>query len=83
LAVDVGRAWKQIRRAVVLAAGLGLLLVGIAMIVLPGPATVVIPAALALLATEFAWARRWLRQARDWAKQAAARVSARRRSDRG
>ena len=33
---------------------------GIAMIVLPGPAVIVIPIGLAILATEYAWARRWL-----------------------
>ena len=37
-------------------------LVGIAMIVLPGPAFIVIPAGLAILATEFLWARRALRK---------------------
>jgi tellurite resistance protein TerC len=42
-----------------------LLVLGIAMLVLPGPAVVVIPAALALLATEFVWARRLLRRVRD------------------
>jgi putative transmembrane protein PGPGW len=35
------------------------------MLVLPGPAVVVIPAGLAILATEFPWARRLLRQVRD------------------
>jgi tellurite resistance protein TerC len=35
------------------------LLAGIAMIVLPGPAFIVIPAGLAILATEFEWAQRW------------------------
>jgi uncharacterized protein (TIGR02611 family) len=34
------------------------LLAGIAMLVLPGPACVVIPAGLAILATEFQWAHR-------------------------
>ncbi len=37
------------------------LLLGLAMLVLPGPAVVVIPAGLAILATEFLWARRALR----------------------
>jgi len=37
-------------------------LVGIAMLVLPGPAVVVIPMGLAILATEFIWARRALRK---------------------
>jgi len=36
------------------------LLIGIMLIFLPGPAFIVIPAGLALLGTEFAWARRWL-----------------------
>lgn len=45
-----------------------LLVVGVAMLVLPGPAVVVIPLALAVLATEFAWARRLLRRAREWAR---------------
>lgn len=38
--------------------GFTLLIVGVAMLVLPGPAIVVIPVALAILATEFLWARR-------------------------
>ena len=36
------------------------LLIGVALIVLPGPAFLVLPAGLAILATEFLWARRWL-----------------------
>ena len=34
------------------------------MVVLPGPAIVVIPLGLAILATEFVWARRLLQKAR-------------------
>jgi uncharacterized protein (TIGR02611 family) len=45
--------------------GSTVLLLGIAMIVLPGPALLLIPLGLAILATEFLWARRLLRQARD------------------
>ena len=51
------------------------MLVGIAMIILPGPAVVVIPLGLAVLATEFLWARLWLRQARKMFKQAKASVT--------
>lgn len=51
---------RYARRIVVLITGTIVLLIGIAMIVLPGPAVVVIPVGLAILATEFAWARRWL-----------------------
>lgn len=49
---------KPIRKAMVLITGGGLLVIGIALLVLPGPAFVVIPAGLAILATEFEWARR-------------------------
>ena len=48
------------QKLVVLVAGSALLLVGLAMVILPGPAILVIPAALAILATEFSFARRWL-----------------------
>jgi tellurite resistance protein TerC len=44
--------------------GATVLLIGVALVVLPGPAFVVIPVGLAILATEYAWARRWLRKAR-------------------
>lgn len=45
-------------------------LVGVAMIVLPGPAVVVIPAGLAILATEFIWARRALRKTKGMVARA-------------
>jgi tellurite resistance protein TerC len=48
-----------LRKILVALVGGILLLIGLAMIVLPGPAIIVIPAALALLATEFEFARRW------------------------
>jgi len=57
-------------RLIVLVVGGTLLLVGITMIVLPGPAFVVIPAGLAILATEFVWARRLLARVRSYARAA-------------
>jgi Flp pilus assembly protein TadB len=57
--------WRKARRVVVLVVGGTLLLLGIALLVLPGPAFIVIPAGLAILAIEFRWARRWLRKARS------------------
>jgi hypothetical protein len=39
-------------------------LLGLAMILLPGPAILVIPAGLAILGLEFRWARRLLRHAK-------------------
>lgn len=49
------------------AAGGVLLIAGIAMLVLPGPGWLTIAAGLAILATEFAWARRLLDQLKDGA----------------
>jgi uncharacterized protein (TIGR02611 family) len=55
---------QRIKRIAVTVVGGTVLALGIALIVLPGPAFIVIPAGLAILAMEFAWARRWLRSAR-------------------
>jgi uncharacterized protein (TIGR02611 family) len=57
------------KRIAVAIVGGTITLVGIAMIVLPGPAIVVIPLGLSILATEFAWARRYLRKCRTTASQ--------------
>jgi uncharacterized protein (TIGR02611 family) len=54
--------YKWARTAAIAIVGFTVLLVGIAMIVLPGPAIVVIPIGLGILGLEFAWARRWLRK---------------------
>jgi len=53
------------KKTLVALVGGGLLLAGLAMLVLPGPAFVVIPAALAILAIEFVCARRWLAWLRE------------------
>jgi tellurite resistance protein TerC len=58
---------KIVRRVIVSVVGATVLLIGIALLVLPGPAFVVIPVGLAILATEYAWARRWLKKARQMA----------------
>jgi tellurite resistance protein TerC len=50
--------------------GSTVLLFGIALIVLPGPAFVVIPLGLTILATEFVWARRLLRRVKQGAASA-------------
>ena len=62
---------KAIRRIVVAVIGGTVLLLGLALLVLPGPAFVVIPIGLGILAAEFEWARRWLRRARALAQSAA------------
>ena len=71
------RAWQQrlneklgldkmpvIRKVVYTVIGATVVLIGIVMIVLPGPAIVVIPLGLAILASEYAWARRVIRRGR-------------------
>jgi uncharacterized protein (TIGR02611 family) len=50
-------------RALYIAVGFTLLLGGIAMLVLPGPAFLVIPVGLAVLSLEFAWAEEMLERA--------------------
>jgi tellurite resistance protein TerC len=50
------------RRCAVALIGGTVVLVGIVMIVTPGPAFVVIPAGLGILSIEFAFARRWLKR---------------------
>lgn len=59
---------RTLKRVLVLIAGLTVLAIGVALLVLPGPAVLVIPAGLAILAVEFAWARRWLRRAKALVK---------------
>jgi uncharacterized protein (TIGR02611 family) len=72
-------ALKSIKRIVIGVVGGTVLALGIALIVLPGPAFLVIPAGLAILAIEFAWARRWLRSARAILPRASAGTGPRRR----
>ena len=64
-----------LKKTLVALAGSSLLLAGLAMLVLPGPAFVVIPAALTILAIEFVWARRWLAWLREQLKAFAANKS--------
>ncbi len=52
--------FSQALRIVKIVIGFTLLLVGISLIVLPGPAFVVIPVALGILAGEFVWAKKLL-----------------------
>jgi len=58
---------KVVRRVIVSVIGATVLLIGIALLVLPGTAFIVIPVGLAILATEYAWARRSLKKARRMA----------------
>jgi len=67
---------KGLRKLIVGVVGLTIVLIGVAMLVLPGPALIVIPIGLGVLATEFAWARRIIRRARVMIAKASGRESA-------
>jgi uncharacterized protein (TIGR02611 family) len=56
---------KQAKKLVIGTVGFTVLLIGLAMLVLPGPAFIVIPIGLGILAVEFAWARRLLKKVKS------------------
>ena len=66
--------YKIAKRIAIGIVGGSVLLVGVAMIVLPGPAFIVIPAGLAILGIEFAWARSWLRKVKAKAEAVARNI---------
>lgn len=49
--------YRYAKRLFIVVSGFTVLILGVALIFLPGPAILVIPAGLAILATEFIWAR--------------------------
>ena len=59
---QLNKTLHQAKRIVIAVIGGTILLIGLALIVLPGPAFLVIPLGLGVLATEFAWARYWLKR---------------------
>ena len=56
----VGKTIRQTKRLIITVIGFTVLLIGLEMVVLPGPAFIVIPIALGILATEFIWAKKLL-----------------------
>ena len=67
--------YRQARRIVILLVGSTVLLIGVVMIALPGPGFLVMVLGLSVLAFEFAWARRWLKNLRDAADDVGRYVS--------
>jgi uncharacterized protein (TIGR02611 family) len=65
------RTYKIAKRIAIGIVGGSVLVVGVLMIVLPGPAFVVIPVGLGILSLEFAWARIWLKKAKMKAEEMA------------
>src|SRR5215831_5277430 len=68
-----------IRRLIVGVIGGTILLIGLALLFLPGPALLVIPLGLAILATEFAWARYYLVKGRKLFEKAKQKAMKKRR----
>lgn len=56
---------RQARRLIVTIVGTTVVLIGIITLVTPGPAFIIIPTGLAILATEFVWARRLLKRVKQ------------------
>lgn len=75
VAVFIGRTGKRVAVTVV---GAALIAAGLVMLVVPGPGLLAIIAGLAVLATQYAWARRALDEARRRAGDAAGRFRRRR-----
>ncbi|MGK9367767.1 PGPGW domain-containing protein [Melioribacter sp. Ez-97] len=48
---------KKLKKIIISVAGGTLLIIGIIMIIVPGPAYLIIPAGLSILGTEYLWAR--------------------------
>ena len=61
---------EVVRKIVIAVIGTTVVLIGVALIILPGPAFIVIPIGLAILATEFIWARRVVKRGQIFVKRA-------------
>lgn len=77
-----GGFWTYGRKLIVAVVGTTAVLIGLAMLVLPGPALLVIPFGVAILGLEFAWARRLQHRLRAQASRVAAQARARKRQRR-
>jgi hypothetical protein len=76
MSTDHQSGLRLAKRIVVAVVGGTITLIGIALLILPGPAFIVIPIGLSILATEFVWARRFLRKAREVAAKVATKTKA-------
>jgi uncharacterized protein (TIGR02611 family) len=59
------KSLRQVKRVIIGVVGFTVLAIGLVMIVLPGPAFIVIPVALGILATEFVWAKKLIQKVRS------------------
>lgn len=56
---------KKVKKLIVTIIGFTILLIGLVTIFTPGPAIIIIPVGLAVLATEFVWAERLLNKFKE------------------
>ena len=61
----INKILKHARRVIIFVVGGTVLLFGVVLIFTPGPAIIVIPIGLAILATEFVWAKRLLDKVKE------------------
>jgi len=73
-----GLPW--LRKAIVAVVGFTVVLIGVVMVVTPGPAIVVIPLGLAILATEFVWAQKLLKWSKEKLKNRLGKAGAKAKS---
>jgi tellurite resistance protein TerC len=78
-AVLQSSAYRWARRIAIAIAGGTVVAIGMIMIVTPGPALIVIPAGLAILGLEFAFARRWLQKMKTTGEKAVTYVREKRK----
>lgn len=72
---------RQIRKLVVFVVGITVVLIGVLMVLTPGPAVIVIPIGLGILALEFAWAKLLLKRFREGAYRLGSDISNKFRKD--
>ncbi|MGH8014045.1 MAG: PGPGW domain-containing protein [Candidatus Binataceae bacterium] len=72
------RNLKQMKRLLIFVAGITVLILGIVMLVVPGPGLLTVALGLGILATEFFWAQRLLGYVRHAGRKIAGRLFGRR-----
>jgi uncharacterized protein (TIGR02611 family) len=67
--VGLGQVHPVVRRTIVAVVGSTIVLIGLLLVFLPGPGALVVLIGLAVLGTEFVWARRLIQRARELGRQ--------------
>jgi uncharacterized membrane protein YqgA involved in biofilm formation len=65
---------RLIKKTLITVAGILILIIGLLFVVLPGPAVLIIPLGLALLATEYPLAEKWLKKFQQMLSRSARRA---------